>query len=145
MKKVLSLTLMALILGSGLAMAEQRIAVVDVQAVVSKSAQVQALKKEQQAKITDLEKWLKTAQADVEKQKTQDGKDKLLKKYNAEFAKKKEALAKDYASRLQAVDKSITDTIATQARLKGYNMVISKGVVVFGGDDITADVQKVVK
>jgi len=145
MKKVLSLTLMALILGSGLAMAEQRIAVVDVQAVVSKSAQVQALKKEQQAKMQDLEKWLKTAQADVEKQKTQDGKDKLLKKYNAEFAKKKEVLAKDYASRLQAVDKSITDTIATQARLKGYNMVISKGVVVFGGDDITADVQKVVK
>jgi outer membrane protein len=145
MKKVLSLTLMALILCSGIAIAEQRIAVVDIQAVVSKSAQVQALKKEQQAKMQDLEKWLKTAQADVEKQKTQDGKDKLLKKYNAEFAKKKEALAKDYASRLQAVDKSITDTIATQARLKGYNMVISKGVVVFGGDDITADVQKVVK
>ena len=145
MKKVLSLTLMALILGSGIAIAEQRIAVVDVQAVVSKSAQVQALKKEQQAKITDLEKWLKTAQADVEKQKTQEGKEKLLKKYNAEFAKKKEAIAKDYAARLQAVDKSITETISTTAKTKGYNMVISKGVVVYGGDDITADVQKVVK
>ena len=145
MKKVLSLTLMALILGSGLAMAEQRIAVVDVQAVVSKSAQVQALKKEQQSKMQELEKWLKTAQADVQKQQTKEGKEKLLKKYNTEFGKKKEAIAKDYAARLQAVDKSITDTIATQARLKGYNMVISKGVVVFGGDDITADVQKVVK
>lgn len=145
MKKVLSLTLMALILGSGLAMAEQRIAVVDVQAVVSKSAQVQTLKKEQQAKMQDLEKWLKTAQADVEKQKTQEGKEKLLKKYNAEFAKKKEAIAKDYTARLQAVDKSITETISTTAKTKGYNMVISKGVVVFGGDDITADVQKTVK
>lgn len=145
MKKLLSLTLMALILGSGLAMAEQRVAVVDVQAVVSKSAQVQALKKEQQTKMQDLEKWLKTAKADVDKQQTQEGKEKLLKKYNTEFAKKKEAIAKDYTARLQAIDKSITDTIATQAKLKGYNMVISKGVVVFGGDDITADVQKVVK
>ena len=145
MKKVLSLTLMALILGSGIATAEQRIAVVDVQAVVSKSAQVQALKKEQQAKMQDLEKWLKTAQTDVEKQQTKEGKEKLLKKYNAEFAKKKEAIAKDYAARLQAVDKSITETISTTAKAKGYNMVISKGVVVFGGDDITADVQKVVK
>ena len=145
MKKTLSLTLMALILGSGLAIADQRTAVVDVQAVVSKSAQVQALKKEQQSKMQDLEKWLSTAQADVQKQQTKEGKEKLLKKYNAEFAKKKETIAKDYAARLQAVDKSITDTIATQARLKGYNMVISKGVVVFGGDDITADVQKVVK
>ena len=145
MKKTLSLVLTSLILGSGIAIAEQRIAVVDVQAIVSSSAQVQALKKEQQTKITDLEKWLKTAQADVEKQKTQEGKEKLLKKYNVEFAKKKEAIAKDYAARLQAVDKSITDTISTQARLKGYNMVISKGVVVYGGDDITADVKKVVK
>ena len=145
MKKALSLTLMALILGSGLAMAEQRIAVVDVQAVVSKSAQVQALKKEQQAKMQDLEKWLKTAQTDVEKQQTKEGKEKLLKKYNAEFAKKKEAIAKDYTARLQAVDKSITETISTTAKAKGYNMVISKGVVVFGGDDITADVQKSVK
>ena len=75
----------------------------------------------------------------------QEGKDKLLKKYNAEFAKKKEAIAKDYQARLQAVDKSITATITTTAKAKGYDMVISKGVVVFGGDDITADVQKVVK
>ena len=145
MKKTLSLVLTLIILGSGIAMAEQRIAVVDVQAVVASSAQVQALKKEQQAKMQDLEKWLKTAQTDVEKQKTQEGKEKLLKKYNTEFAKKKEALAKDYTARLQAVDKSISDTIATQAKLKGYNMVISKGVVVFGGDDITADVKKTVK
>ena len=122
-----------------------KIAVVDVQAVVSKSAQVQTLKKEQQAKMQDLEKWLKTAQADVEKQQTKEGKEKLLKKYNTEFAKKKEAIAKDYTTRLQVVDKSITETIATQARLKGYNMVIAKGVVVYGGDDITADVQKAVK
>ncbi|MBQ2610951.1 OmpH family outer membrane protein [bacterium] len=145
MKKTLSLVLTALILGTGVVMAEQKIAVVDVPAVVAKSAQVQALKKEQQTKMQDLEKWLKTAQADVEKQKTQEGKDKLLKKYNADFAKKKETIAKDYQARLQAVDKSITETISTTARAKGYNMVISKGVVVFGGDDITADVQKVVK
>lgn len=145
MKKTLSLTLMALILGSGIAFAEQRVAVVDVQAVVAKSAQVQALKKEQQGKMQDLEKWLKTAQADVEKQKTQEGKEKLLKKYNADFAKKKETIAKDYASRLQAVDKSITETISATAKAKGYSMVISKSVVVFGGDDITADVQKTVK
>lgn len=145
MKKTLSLTLMALILGSGIAMAEQKIAVVDVAAVVSKSAQVQALKKEQQTKMQDLEKWLKTAQADVEKQKTKEGKEKLLKKYNSEFAKKKETIAKDYSTRLQAIDKSITETISTTAKAKGYNMVISKGVVVFGGDDITAEVQKVVK
>ena len=93
MQRTLLLGLIALVLGTGAAMAEQKIAVVDVPAVVAKSAQVQALKKEQQAKIQDLEKWLKTA----------------------------------------------------QAKAKGYNMVISKDVVIYGGDDITADVQKAVK
>lgn len=148
MKKTLSIALLALILGSGFynfASAAQRVAVVDVQAVVAKSAQVQSLKKEQQAKMQDLEKWLQNAKADVEKQQTKEGKEKLLKKYQTEFAKKKEAIATNYQKKLKAVDKSISDTIATQAKLKGYDIVISKGVVIFGGDDITADVQKVVK
>ena len=132
-------------MGTGAAMAEQNIAVVDVQAVVSKSAQVQALKKEQQTKIQDLEKWLKTAQADVQKQQTQEGKEKLLKKYNTEFEKKKADIAKNYQTRLQAVDKSITETITATAKAKGYDMVISKSMVIMGGDDITADIQKIVK
>lgn len=127
------------------AFADTKIAIVDVQAVVAQSQQVKALKKEQQTKIQDLEKWLTTVRADVEKQQTQEGKDKLLKKYNAEFAKKKEVIAKDYASRIQVVEKSISDTIAQQARAKGYDIVIAKGMVLYGGDDITAEINKVVK
>ena len=92
MKKLL-LSLSTMVLLSGISMAAtQNIAVVDVQAIVNKSAQVQSLKKEQQAKISDLEKWLKTAQEDVAKQQSKEGKEKLLKKYNSEFAKKKEVI-----------------------------------------------------
>ena len=95
--------------------------------------------------MQDLEKWLKTVRADVEKQQTQEGKEKLVKKYDAEFAKKKEAIAKNYQTKLQEIDKSITATIANQAKLKGYDMVITKGTVLYGGDDITQDIIKVVK
>ena len=86
-----------------------------------------------------------TVNEDVAKQKTDEGKQKLTNKYNGEFAKKKEAIAKDYASRLQVVEKSISDTIEQQAKLKGYDMVLPKGMVLYGGDDITADVAKAVK
>ena len=71
-----------------------KVAVVDVNAVVSKSAQVQALKKEQQQKMEELQKWLKTVRADVEKQSTKEGKEALIKKYDAEFAKKQEKTLK---------------------------------------------------
>lgn len=125
--------------------AEQKIAYLDAGAVAAQSAQVQALKKEQQAKMLELEKWLVTARSDVEKQQTKEGKEKLLKQYNSEFAKKKEAIAKDYKTKLSAVDKSITETITTKARALGYDMVISKSMVIMGGDDITAEIQKIVK
>lgn len=146
MKKTILVT--ALILGLASinpVSADTRIAVVDVQAVVAQSKQVQALKTEQTKKLEDLQKWLKTVIEDVAKQKTDDGKQKLTAKYNAEFAKKKEAIAKDYQARLQAIDKSISETIAQQAKAKGYDIVLAKGMVLYGGDDITADITKIVK
>ncbi len=147
MKKGIVAALVVLVASFGMnsAMAEGKIAVIDIPAVVAKSAQVQALKKEQQDKMKELDNWLKVAQADVDKQKTQEGKEKLLKKYNTDFAKKKETLVKNYETKLREIDKNITDTISAQAKAKGYDMVITKGAVVYGGDDITADIQKVIK
>ncbi len=143
-KLLLSLTMIAL-LSSISAVSAQNIAVVDVQAVVAKSAQVQSLKKEQQAKMQDLEKWLKNAQADVNKQQTKEGKEKLLKKYNADFAQKKQTLALDYQKKLQVIDKNITEAISAKSKAMGYDMVISKTMVISGGNDITAEIQKIVK
>ena len=75
-------------------MPSQKIAVVDVPAIVAKSAQVKALKDEQAKKAQDLAKWLETVNADVKKQSTEASKQKLLKKYNEELAKKKEEIPK---------------------------------------------------
>ena len=148
MKKIILSTLVLAGMTLGMAnavFADQKIAVADVPAVVAKSAQVQSLKKEQQAKMQELENWLKTVRADVEKQQSAEAKEKLIKKYDAEFIKKKEAIAKNYQSKLQSIDKSISSTIAATAKSKGYTVVISKGVVLYGGDDITEEIQKAVK
>ena len=92
-----------------------------------------------------LQKWLNNARTDVAKQSTDENKQKLAKKYDAEFAKKQEAIKKNYATKLQAIDKSITATIAQEAKAQNYNLVLSKGSVLYGGDDITASIAKVVK
>ena len=128
------------------AFAEANIAVVDINVLVNKSAQVQALKKENEAKAKDLQKWLKIAQEDIQKQQSKEGKEKLAKKYDAELKKKQEANKKEYADKLNAIDKSITATIVNEAKAKGYDLVLSKqGAVLYGGRDITADLTKVVK
>ena len=146
MKKLLVTGLLLATLGINSAMADTRIAVVDVQAVVASSSQVQALKKEQQTKLQELDKWLKNVKADVDKQKTQEGKEKLIKKYDGEFLKKQNDIKSNYAKKLQAIDVNITQAIANEAKAKGYNLVLSKqGQVLYSSDDLTANIQKAVK
>lgn len=144
-----TLITMAAILGLGLGVCApafaENIAVVDVTKVVSASKQVQALKAEQQKKNQELRKWLDVVRADIAKQSSDVNKQKLTKKYDETLAKKKEDIQKDYAKKLSEIDKSITATITDYAKSKGYTMVITKADVIYGGVDITADVEKLVK
>lgn len=151
MKKINTLVIVgAFVLGLGFntfAMSDvpSKIAVVDVNRVVSNSSQVMALKKEQNLKNEELQKWLTTAKADVEKQKTQEGKEKLIKKYDSDFQKKQQSIQKDYTDKLQSIDKNISGVIAKTAKDKGYDVVLAKGVVLYGGEDITNTISKLIK
>ena len=147
MKKLLVTALFLSIIGvSSAVAADTKIAIVDVQELLSKSSQVQALKKENEAKGKELQKWLKNAQSEIAKQTTQEGKEKLIKKYDEELKKKQEANKKVYIEKLSKIDKSITSTIVNQAKMKGYDLVLTKqGAVIYGGLDITDDLAKVVK
>lgn len=122
-----------------------KIAVVDVNKVVSSSSQIMALKKEQDLKTEELQKWVTRARADVERQKTKESKEKLAKKYDADLVKKQEALQKNYTDKLKSIDKDISGVIAKEAQEKGYDIVISKGVVLYGGEDITTRISKLIK
>ena len=81
-KTILTAAIILGLSGMNAAFADTKIAVVDVQAVVAQSQQVKVLKQEQTKKIQDLEKWLKKVNEDVAKQQTEEGKQKLTKKYN---------------------------------------------------------------
>ncbi len=123
----------------------KKIAVVDVNKIVASSNQVKALKEEQEKKMQDLQKWLTTVREDVAKQKTKEGKEKLIAKYDETFAKKQEAIKKNYAEKLMAIDKNISGVIAKEAQAQGYDIVLSKGIVLYGGDDITSEIEKHIK
>ena len=152
--KINSKVLPAIFLAAGIAIGScgaafsditSKVAVVDVPSVIAKSTQVKKLKEEQDKKAQELNKWLDVVRADVAKQQTEAGKEKLLKKYESELAKKREANAKDYAKKLSEIDKNISATIEAQAKANGYDLVLSKSTVLYGGEDITAEIAKVVK
>ena len=122
-----------------------KIAVVDVSSVVNSSSQVQALKKEQQAKAKDLMTFIEKARKDVAAETDVKKKQALESKYNKELNTKKAAMDKNYATKLEAIDKAISAQIANQAKAANYDIVLAKGVVLYGGTDITEAVKKAVK
>ena len=124
---------------------KNKIAVVDVVALVAKSSEVQALKVEQEAIAQELSAWLESAQANVNNEQDQAKKEALLKQYSAEFAAKREDIRQQYNQKLQALDKNITDLIVKEAKKRGYGLVIAKAYTLYGATDITEELSKVIK
>ena len=148
--KYLALTLSAFVIGMtvsnyAISNVPSKIAVVDVQKVVASSAQVKTLKADREAKIKDLANFVKTARANVAKETNATKKKALEDKYNKELNQKRNAIQKDYTSTLAAIDKSISNVIAQKAKAANYDIVIAKGVVLYGGTDITSEITKSVK
>ena len=114
-----------------------KVAVVNVPKVVESSKQVQALKAENKKKSDEFMKFVQTANAAMEKEKDEKKKAALKTKYEKEIKAKMETNTKTYNTKLAAIDKSISDVISADAKAKGYNLVLSKGSVLVGGDDIT--------
>ena len=122
-----------------------KVAVVDVQKVVASSSQVKALKDEQKKKGEELAKFIETAKTNIDKEKDAKKKKALEAKYEKEFNAKREAMAKNYETKLLDIDKNISTVINAQAVNNGYNLVLAKGVVLSGGTDITDAVANQVK
>lgn len=121
------------------------IAVVDIQKVVASSAQVKSLKTEQNKKIQDLSSFVTTAKTKIKKESDTTKKKALEDKYNKELQTKKNTIEKDYTVKLSAIDTSISNTIKQTAVKNNYSLVLAKGVVLYGGTDITNEIVNSVK
>ncbi len=122
-----------------------KVAYVDVQKVVAQSTQVKNLKAEQEKKRNELVQLMNKAKSEVDAQTDVSKKKSIAQKYEKELMAKREATAKDYAKKLEAIDKSISAVIAKQAQEMGYDVVFARTAVLFGGDNITDAVMKKVK
>jgi len=132
MKKYL--LVLSLLTTTCIAFADDKIAVVDLQQLVSSSAQVKQLKQEHSRKISELDKIIVNARGEISNEKDPAKVLLIEDKYMKEFNTKKEALERDYNNRLSTIEKNIKGEITKKAQKDGYNYVFAKSVVLHGGN-----------
>lgn len=122
-----------------------KIAVVDVQALVNQTPSVIALRAEQQNNMAIIQNWVAGVNNQLSQIADQNQRASLTQQYQIELNKREQILQSQYAQKVQAIDAELSKLVSDVATEKKLDYVFAKGMVVFGGTDITADVAKRLK
>ena len=122
-----------------------KVAVVDLNQITSSSQKVKALIKDKQAKIDEIVKFYESSRKDLESIKDADKIKAAEEKYKKAYVEKVEKYNKDYASKLKEANDSITKQINDYAAQNGYSLVLPKYITLYGGEDITNQLLKIIK
>ena len=140
MKKSMLVVLLGFFLAACHAQAEDSVAVVDLQKIVSESNLVKQLKQEHSKKMDELNKIIINARGEIANETDSNKIIKIEEKYTNEFNTKKAMLEKEYNNRLSAIEKNIIEEIAKKAKKDDYDYVFAKSIVLYGGKDITDEI-----
>lgn len=122
-----------------------KVAVIDVPEVLSKSSEIQALKRSQNKEMEELNTLISKAQNEL---LNEHDRTKLIQKesvYRQQIEAKKQTMDKEYNSKLAKINYNIKSLISREAKKSNYNLVLPTGIVLSGGDDITDDIVKHIK
>ncbi|CDE88372.1 outer membrane chaperone Skp (OmpH) [Clostridium sp. CAG:729] len=124
---------------------EYKVAIVDIQKIVSNSSEIKALKTDQEKQVQTMQATIDKARAEISKEKDPAKIAQLEEKYRNEINQQKLALDTSYNSKLTAIDNKIKTAVIEKARSMNYNIVLPKNTVLYGGDDITDQVSTIIK
>ncbi len=154
-KKLSTLVLCAFAFGMGFGMnnvvfgdgdgAKTKIGYVNVTKLLEASKTLKDAQSAQAKSTSDMLKWYDTASADIQKQQTKEGKQALIKKYEAQLTQKKNAIKDAYAKKVTQVDNQLNTVITQKSKELGYDIVLRKDSLLYGGVDITSQIVPLVK
>lgn len=124
---------------------DAKIAIVDIQALVNQTPSVLALRAEQQKNSSIIQSWVNDRNRELSQIADQNARASISQQYQIELNKRQQLLQSQYALKVQAIDAELSKLISDVATSKKLDYVFAKGMVVFGGTDITADVAKLLK
>ena len=122
-----------------------KVAVIDIPEVMSKSSELQELKRAQDKDMEELNILISKAQNELINEQNRT---KFIQKeaeYRKQIETKKKDIDKKYATKLVKINDNIKNQILKEAKKANYNLVLPTGMVISGGEDITAAVVKNMK
>lgn len=122
-----------------------KIAIVDLQKILTNSTQVKQLKADQEKKINEMQSTIQKAQQEIANEKDPKKVSELEEKYRNQINSQKVALDEEYNKKLSQIDTEIRTTVTEKAKSLNYNLVLPKNVVFYGGEDITDVIAKDIK
>ena len=125
--------------------ADFKVAVVDIKQLVTNSQEIQKLKTDQENKIKQMQATLQKAREDIAKETDPSKIAALEEKYRKEVNAQKQSLDNEYSSKVTKIDNNIKSIVIEKARAMNDNLVLPKNFVLYGGDDITAEIAKAIK
>lgn len=122
-----------------------KVAVIDVPAVMSKSTEMQELKRAQDKDLEELSILISKAQNELINEQNRTKFAQKESEYRKQIETKRKDIDKKYATKLVKINDNIKNLIAKEAKKANYNLVLPTGMVISGGDDITENVVKNMK
>jgi len=136
-KSKVFISLCCVLMFAQIGFATEKIGVVDIQEIVSRSSEVNALKQEHNAQIQSLNTIINDAQNAISKETDPQKIVMLQDQYNSEFNRRKEAIDNQYKLKLSSIENNLRNSIVESAKKNNYDFVVAKNVIFLGGDDIT--------
>lgn len=122
-----------------------KVAYVDTNKLLTSSKNIKAANETREKQTKEMLAWYDTASADIQKQQSQQARQTLINKYEAQLTQKKNAIKDAYSKKLKDADSQIDLVMTQKAKELGYDLVFRKDALLFGGTDITNHVAPLVK
>ena len=117
-----------------------KVAVVDIQKIVSGSSAVKELRTQQERKINEMQTVIDQARSEIAREQDPERIKVLENSYLERLNSQKSALDEEYNRRLRMINDEIKAAVTSKAGAMGYNLVVPKNMSLYGGDDITDQV-----
>lgn len=118
---------------------------VDVNKVVAASKAVEKANKERAAEKKKIIKFIEESANKMNKEEDEKKREEMKNQFDLDLTAKKSEMNKSYGEKLMKINNDINAELIKIAKDKDYQLILTKDAVLYGGDDLTQDLIKVVK